>query len=104
MEQVSEFLNYRYASEVLMVVGMVLALMSILRVMKSSLTLIFWFVLAILGSGTFMYGFKNSDYDALAGIKEVTMTSIGSLGKDTPVEVLQALCVKLEAMGIDIKR
>lgn len=102
MEQLSDFLNYQYASEVLMAVGIILGIVSTLRVMRSSLALIFWFVLAIVGGGTFMYGFKNSDYDALTGIKEATLTGIGSLNSDTPVDVLQALCEKLDAIGIDV--
>lgn len=102
MDQLSDFLNYQYASEILMGIGIVLGVVSTLRVMKSSLALIFWFALAIVGGGTFMYGFKNSDYDALAGIKDATLSGINGLSTDTPSDVLQVLCEKLEGLGLDV--
>ena len=97
MEFWQEFLQYEYASEVLMGIGGFLFLFSAWKILASSIKLIIWVLLAFAGGASASYGFKNSPYD-LPAIANQQIADLKQFTPDISNEVLQVLCTKLDQM------
>ena len=89
-----QFLQFEFANEVLMIVGAMLVLLGVMRIIKSSLRLVFWVLLSGIGVASVSYGMTGSAIN-LPGT-DGSLTDLVDQGKDIPIDALRVLCLKLE--------
>ena len=96
MKYWQQFQQFEYANEVMLVVGALLVFIGALQIVRSSLKLLFWVLVAGVGALSATYGMQQSPYD-LPSFNTTTFngSSLSDLvaGKDR--EVLEYLCQKL---------
>ncbi len=97
MEQWQSFINSEYADEIMIGVGVVLVLFSVMKIVSSSLKMLFWVVLAGLGSASLSYGFQHSPLD-LPALNAGRLSDLTDLAAGADSEVLKFLCQKLNAV------
>lgn len=95
MEYWQEFIRHEHANSIMMAVGVLLVFISIMKIIKSSLTMLFWVGLAGLGAASLSYGFEHSPYD-LPALDSVSLNDIKSLTPDLDKDVLNLLCQKID--------
>lgn len=87
------FLQFEYAHEVLMIFGAMLVLIGVMRIIRSSLRMVFWVLLAGIGVASVSYGMTGSAIN-LPGT-DGSLADLVDQGKDIPVDALRVLCLKL---------
>jgi len=95
MDYWERFLQFEFANEVLMIGGAILVLIGVMRIIKSSLRLVFWVLLSGIGIASVSYGMTGSGID-LPGTEGRSLTDIVDQGKDIPIDALRVLCLKLK--------
>ena len=98
MKYWQEFLRFEYADEVMLIVGALLVVWSALKIIRSSLKLVFWVLIAGLGALSASYGMQHSPLN-LPPLHELGLADIRRLAPDIPTDVLQVLCEKLQQSG-----
>ncbi|ASJ72969.1 hypothetical protein [Granulosicoccus antarcticus] len=98
MQYWQEFQKFEYANEVLIMLGALLVFIAALQIVRSSLKLLFWVLIAGCGAISASYGMQQSPYDlpslntgALSGARLSDLVA----GKDQ--DVLEYLCQKLDS-------
>lgn len=100
MEYWQEFIRYEHANSIMMALGVLLVFISILKIVKSSLSMLFWVLLAGLGAASLSYGFEHSPFD-LPALGKLNVTDIQRMAPDMDNDVLNFLCQKIDqATGI----
>ncbi len=90
-----QFLDFEYANEFMMGVGVLLFIIAALKIIRSSLKLLFWVVLGTLGAATFSYGY-NSDKGILPiNGSAIERFDLSALIRDGKEDALRLLCEKL---------
>lgn len=102
MEHVQAFLRAEHAGEIMIALGALLTLFGVVRILKSSLALIFWVALSGLGVASFAYGMQTASI-ALPGVPEraARLTDRVAHGAELSGDVLRVLCARLEAYGTE---
>ena len=94
MDYWHQFLQFEFANEVLMIGGAMLVLIGVMRIIKSSLRLVFWVLLSGIGVASVSYGMTGSTIN-LPGTNG-SVTDIVDQGKEIPLDALRVLCLKLD--------
>ena len=89
-----QFLQFQFAYEVLMIIGAVLVVVSVMRIIKSSLRLVFWVLLSGIGLASVSYGMTGSSIN-LPGTNG-RLTDLVHQGKEIPAYALRVLCLKMD--------
>lgn len=97
MKYWQQFQQFEYANEVMLVVGALLIFIGALQIVRSSLKLLFWVLIAGAGAVSATYGMQQSPYD-LPSFNTTTFngTSLSDLVAGKDQDVLEYLCQKLE--------
>ena len=96
MEYWQAFQNFEYANEVMIICGALLVFIAALKIVRSSLKMIFWVILAGVGAASVSYGMNGSPIN-LPGTGNINLEDIVGPGKNMSRDVLQVLCEKLSA-------
>lgn len=95
LEYWNQFRAMAYSDELLIAVGALLLLIGIMKIVKSSLTMLFWVVLSGLGLTAISQGLDQSPFGLAERGKE-DVTRYLSAGKEISADALAVLCRKLE--------
>lgn len=95
MEYWQEFIRYEHANSVMMAAGALLVFIGIMQIVKSSLKMLFWVLLAGLGAASLSYGFEHSPYN-LPALDKLNVTDIRGMAPDLDSDVLNFLCQKVD--------
>ncbi len=90
--------NFRamaYSDELLIGIGAVLLIVGVIRIVKSSLTMLFWVILSGLGLTAISQGLDQSPFQLAENHKNQVGDYIGA-GKEMSADVLAVLCKKLD--------
>ena len=98
MEYWRAFLAFEYANEVMMILGTFLVVVGVMKIVRSSIKLVFWVLLSGLGVASVSYGMSNSPLD-LPGINNFGMSDLERLRSGLSTDVLKLLCIKLDELG-----
>lgn len=90
-----QFRSMAYSDELLIGIGAVLLIVGVIKIVKSSLTMLFWVVLSGLGLGAISQGLDQSPFQMAAANKEQLSEYVGA-GKEMSADVLNVLCRKLD--------
>lgn len=93
MEYWEAFQDFEFSNETLMVVGGLLVLVAILQIIKSSMKLAFWVLLAALGGWGALYGYDRSSVRLPENLAEEARNLAGPGGLTEGM--MQALCLKV---------
>ncbi|NND89724.1 MAG: hypothetical protein HKN42_02585 [Granulosicoccus sp.] len=96
MDNWQAFLRLDFADELMLVVGALLIIIGIVQIVRSSLKMLFWVVLACIGVISTSYGMQHSPYD-LPALHSMQLSDIRELTPQLNSDVLEFLCQKLEA-------
>ena len=91
----NQFRNMAYSDEMLIGIGAVLLIIGVIRIVKSSLTMLFWVVLSGLGLAAISQGLDQSPMQMAMANKE-QLTDVVGAGKEMSADVLNVLCKKLD--------
>lgn len=91
MEYWHEFIRYEHANSIMMAVGALLVFMSVMQIVKSSLTMFFWVFLAAVGTTSLSYGFKHSPFD-LPALDSIKAADVKKMASGLDRDVLDFLC------------
>jgi len=94
MEYWQEFIRYEHANSIMMAVGALLIFISVLKIVKSSLVMLFWVSLAGIGAASLAYGFEHSPYE-LPALDSLKVTDIKKFAPELDTDVLNLLCEKI---------
>lgn len=98
-EALQQFLNFEYADELMIGLGAFLIVTGVMRIIKSSLTMVVWVALSALGVASVSYGMNRSAInlpfleDPRAGLAE--LAELAAPGKELSVDALAILCERL---------
>jgi len=95
VEDWNEFRAMAYADELLIAVGALLLIVGVIRIVKSSLTMLFWVILSGLGLTAISQGLDQSPFQLAQNHKDQVGDYIGA-GKELSADVLAVLCKKLD--------
>jgi len=98
MEYWRAFLEFEYANEVMMILGTLLVVVGVMKIIRSSLKLVFWVLLSGLGVASVSYGMSNSPLN-LPGINNIGLADLERLRSGLSTDVLKLLCIKLDELG-----
>lgn len=84
-----------YSDELLIGVGALLLIFGIIRIVKSSLTMLFWVILSGLGLTSIAYGLDQSPFQ-LATSQSDQVGEYLDAGKEMSAEVLEVLCRRID--------
>lgn len=90
-----QFRNMAYSDELLIAVGALLLIFGVIKIVKSSLTMLFWVVLSGLGITAISQGLDQSPFQMAAANKDQLSEYVGA-GKEMSADVLNVLCRKLD--------
>ncbi len=93
MEYWQDFQRLEFANEILMAAGALLVLVGVMKIIRSSIQLIFWVFLAGAGVASVAYGWNHSTLD-LPGKSPIDIADYIGPGKQMSADVLQLLCTK----------
>jgi len=94
----NRFLAYEYAYEILMGVGAIILIIAILKIIRSSLKMLFWVVLGSIGFLSFSYGFNNGDGTLPGGFGSDRPIDLADIVRDGKQDVLRVLCERLPGL------
>lgn len=98
-DALQQFLNFEYADELMIAFGAFLIFTGVMRIIKSSLTMVIWVALSGLGVASVSYGMNRSAIDlpflddpqaSLAELAELALP-----GKELSADALAILCERL---------
>ncbi len=95
MEMWEDFRRLAYSDEILIGLGALLVLVGIVKIVRSSLKMLFWVLLSALGLASISYGMDQNPINIGFGQKLILSDYIGQ-GKEMSADVLKLLCTKLE--------
>ncbi len=95
MEYWHDFIRYEHANGIMMAVGAIFVFVSIMQIIKSSLKLLLWVLVAGVGAASISYGFEHSPYD-LPALDNLTLSDLRELAPGADNDVLQYLCQKFD--------
>jgi len=95
MEQWNNFLQFEYASEVLIIVGALMTLIGVMKILGSSLRLLFWVLLCGLGASAVTYGLERSGTEIPLNLAEELKAFVGP-GRELSVDAMRVLCERLD--------
>jgi len=90
-----QFRDLPYADELLIALGAVLLIVGVMKIVKSSLTMLFWVVLSGLGLAAISQGLDQSPFQLAAKGKE-DVSEVLVAGKEMSADVLAVMCRRLE--------
>lgn len=96
LEHWNNFLDFEFANEVLILVGALLVLFGVMRILKSSLKLIFWVLVSGLGGFAVAYGVERSGSEVPLNLSQEIKSLIGP-GRELSVDAMRVLCEKLSS-------
>jgi len=93
MEYWEAFQRFEFSNETLIVLGGLLVVVAVLQILKSSLKMVFWVVLAVIGCFSALYGYDRSAVRLPDSLVEEArnLAGPGSLTNG----MMQALCLKV---------
>lgn len=91
----SQFRAMAYSDELLIAAGAILLIIGVIKIVKSSLTMLFWVVLSGLGLTAIAQGLDQSPFQIAEANKEQLSDYVGA-GKEMSADVLNVLCRKLD--------
>lgn len=91
----NQFRSMAYSDELLIGIGAVLLIIGIIRIVKSSLTMLFWVVLSGIGLAAISQGLDTSPFQ-LASAGSGQLTDVVGAGKEMSADVLNVLCKKFD--------
>ena len=93
MEYWEAFQEFEFSNETLMVVGALLVLIAVMQIIKSSLKLVFWVILAGVGAIGALYGHDRSALRLPSDLIDDARNLAGQGGLTD--SMMQALCLKV---------
>ena len=90
-----EFKAIPYSNEILIAIGALLLFFGVLKIVKSSLTMLFWVILSGIGITSIAHGLEKSPFDLASG-KGGQVGEYLDAGKELSSDVLEVLCRKLD--------
>lgn len=91
----NDFRNMAYSDELLIGIGAVLLIIGVIRIVKSSLTMLLWVVLSGLGLAAISQGLDKTPFQ-LAAANTGQLSDVVGAGKEMSADVLNVLCKKLD--------
>ena len=97
MKYWQQFQQFEYASEIMLIAGALLVFIGALQIVRSSLKLLFWVLIAGLGAISATYGMQQSPYD-LPSLNTAAFngSSLSDMVAGKDQDVLEYLCQKLD--------
>jgi len=95
LEYWNQFRSMGYSDELLIGLGAILLIVGVIKIVKSSLTMLFWVVLSGLGIAAISQGLDKSPFQIAAANRDQLGDYIGQ-GKELSADVLNVLCRKLD--------
>ena len=89
----ARFEAFEFSYEILMGVGGLLVIIAALKIIRSSLKVLFWVVLGAIGVVSFSYGMNRGDSSITREFDD--KIDIGELIRDGREDVLRVMCEKL---------
>lgn len=93
MEYWEAFQRFEFANETLIVLGGLLVFVALLQIVKSSIKMVFWVVLAVIGSCSALYGYDRSAIRLPENLIEEARNLAGSARLTNGA--MQALCLRV---------
>lgn len=93
MEYWEAFQKFEFSNETMMVVGAVVVLFALFQIIKSSMKLVFWVILAAVGSFGALYGYDRSAVRLPSHLADEVRNLAGNGGLTDGM--MQALCLKV---------
>lgn len=93
MEYWEEFQKFEFSNETMMVIGGLLVVFALFQIIKSSMKLVFWVILAALGSFGALYGYDRSAVRLPSHLADEVRNLAGNGGLTDGM--MQALCLKV---------
>ncbi|MGQ7844581.1 hypothetical protein ACUNV4_08900 [Granulosicoccus sp. 3-233] len=90
-----EFLQFEYAHEILMAVGGLLVFVGVLQIVRSSLKMLFWVVIAGIGGITASYGMQQGSI-TIPGMEKLRGANLDTIASNIDTDVLEFLCQKID--------
>jgi len=91
----NQFRDLAYSDELLIGAGALLLIFGIIKIVKSSLTMLFWVLLSGLGLVSISQGLDKSPFQMAAASNDQLTEYVGA-GKEMSADVLNVLCKKLD--------
>jgi len=95
LEYWQQFRAMAYSDELLIGVGALLLIFGILKIVKSSLTMLFWVILSGVGLAAISQGLDKSPFQ-LAAQGSNELTGVVEKGREISADALAVLCRKLD--------
>ena len=89
------FRSMAYSDELLIAIGALLLIIGIIKIVRSSLTMLFWVVLSALGLTAISQGLDKSPF-TLAEEQRGNISDVIGAGQELSADVLAVLCRKLD--------
>ena len=90
-----QFRNMAYSDELLIALGALLLIIGVIKIVKSSLTMLFWVILSGLGLTAISQGLDRSPFE-VANANQEKLEEVVGAGKEMTADVLAVLCRKLD--------
>lgn len=95
MKYWQEFLQFDYANEVLMAVGGLFVFVGVLQIVRSSIKMLFWVVIAGVGGIAASYGMQQGSY-TIPGMDKLRGANLDAIASNIDTDVLEFLCQKID--------
>ena len=94
MEELNSiFAQLNVPPEILLVVGLILALIGIYKILSNGLTLAFWVLLLVVGVSSISYALRTQGV-----VIPPALSATIEPGKDMSIDALRALCEKVDGL------
>jgi len=90
-----DFRSMAYSDELLIAIGAVLLIVGVLKIVRSSLTMLFWVILSGIGLAAISQGLDKSPFE-MAEEQRGNITEVIGAGQELSADVLAVLCRKLD--------
>ena len=97
MKYWQEFLQFDYAHEVLMAVGGLFVFVGVLQIVRSSIKMLFWVVIAGIGGIAASYGMQQGSY-TIPGMDKLRSANLDTIASNIDTDVLEFLCQKIDTV------
>ena len=97
-DQWNRFLEFEYAYEILMGVGAIILIIAVLKIIRSSLKMLFWVVLGSIGFLSLSYGFNNGSGTLPGGFGSDRTIDLADIVRDGKEDVLRVLCERMPGL------
>jgi fatty-acid desaturase len=89
------FQQQPYADLIMIAFGGLLLLIGVLKIIRSSLKMLFWVILSAIGIASIAHGMDESPFELANGTTD-DLTGYVVAGKELSADVLQLMCSKLD--------